>query len=273
MNKPILCLLTTSILLGCQSKHTEPERIQAKDKPSRGTYHNGTRQPHKDGPPKIQHNKEPKAITPKAEPYSRYGNPSAYTVSGQKYQVLKTGQGYKEKGIASWYGTKFHQRRTSSGEPYDLFELTAAHKTLPLPSYVKVKNLENGRELIVKVNDRGPFHEDRIIDLSYGAAKKLGYLSKGTAYVEVQVIDLKPLSSEEVSYVLQLGAFSHSEKAQVFLERIKTLTQQPVYIENYNTYQVVKAGPFKNKADSDAMKTLLASHGVTDVFSMMESNH
>lgn len=122
---------------------------------------------------------------PRAEPKSRYGNPASYEVFGKRYHVLDSAKGYKERGHASWYGTKFHGRRTSSGEPYDMFALTAAHKTLPLPSYVRVTNLDNGRSLVVKVNDRGPFHPGRIIDLSYTAAVRLGVYQAGFAPVEV----------------------------------------------------------------------------------------
>lgn len=128
---------------------------------------------------------------PKLEPLSKYGNPASYEVFGKTYHVLKKAppHGQTQKGLASWYGTKFHGKRTSSGEPYDIYGMTAAHKNLPLPTYVLVKNLNNNKEIIVKVNDRGPFVEDRIIDLSYAAAKKLGVYQQGTAPVSVTIID------------------------------------------------------------------------------------
>jgi rare lipoprotein A len=127
---------------------------------------------------------------PKIEPLSKYGNPKTYEVFGKTYHVLaKAKHGSTQKGLASWYGTKFHGRRTSSGELYDVYGMTAAHKHLPLPTYVSVKNLQNNREIIVKVNDRGPFVDDRIIDLSYVAAKKLGIYEVGTAPVSITVID------------------------------------------------------------------------------------
>ncbi|MEO5703144.1 MAG: septal ring lytic transglycosylase RlpA family protein [Gammaproteobacteria bacterium] len=126
---------------------------------------------------------------PRVEPRARYGNPANYEVFGKVYHTLRSSTGYVERGIASWYGTKFHGRRTSSGEPYDLYGITAAHKSLPLPAYVRVTNLQNGRTLIVRVNDRGPFHENRVIDLSYAAASKLGILATGTGLVEVRAID------------------------------------------------------------------------------------
>ena len=127
--------------------------------------------------------------TPKVEARSRGGNFTPYTVLGKTYRVMKTAKDYKERGGASWYGTKFHGRLTSNGERYNMYEMTAAHKNLPIPTYVSVKNLDNGREIIVRVNDRGPFHEGRIIDLSYAAASKIGMLKKGTARVEVVAID------------------------------------------------------------------------------------
>lgn len=131
--------------------------------------------------------------TPRWEPRSRYGNPPEYTVNGRTYNVMESAAGYVERGYASWYGTKFHGQYTSSREIYDMYGMTAAHRHLPLPTYVRVTNLQNGRSVIVKVNDRGPFHEDRIIDLSYAAAYKLGMVNTGVALVEVRALDpLKP---------------------------------------------------------------------------------
>jgi rare lipoprotein A len=123
--------------------------------------------------------------TPRSEPKSRYGNRS-YSVLGKRYRVLESAEGYDETGIASYYGKKFHGRRTSNLEVYDMYAFTAAHKTLPLPSYARVTNLDNGRSIVVRINDRGPFHPGRIIDLSYAAAVKLGYRDQGTARVEVK---------------------------------------------------------------------------------------
>ncbi len=127
--------------------------------------------------------------TPKAEPLSRYGNPESYEEGGQHYWIIPNPKGYVERGLASWYGPDFHGKRTSSGETYDMYKMTAAHKTLPLPTYVRVTNLENGRSVVVKVNDRGPFKKGRIIDLSYVAAAKLGITDNGTATVEIHVLD------------------------------------------------------------------------------------
>ena len=143
----------------------------------------------RDGPGRVAKAAKAPQVIPKREPLSKYGNPSSYVVFGKRYHTLKTAAGFKERGIASWYGKKFHGRKTSSGEMYDMYKMTAAHKHLPLPTYVKVKNLENGKTITVRVNDRGPFHDNRIIDLSYAAATKLGILGKGTAPVEVWAFD------------------------------------------------------------------------------------
>jgi len=127
---------------------------------------------------------------PRYEVRTRAGNKSPYSVLGKTYRVLPESDGFKERGIASWYGNKFHGRRTSNGEIYNMYGMTAAHKNLPIPSYVKVTNLDNGRSIVVRVNDRGPFHEGRVIDLSYAGASKLDYLKQGTARVEVEALPM-----------------------------------------------------------------------------------
>lgn len=136
-------------------------------------------------PVDVSHLPEP---VPRREPRAAYGNRETYTVLGRTYRVMASAEGYVERGIASWYGYKFHGRHTSSRERYDMCAFTAAHKTLPLPSYVRVTNLENGRSVVVRVNDRGPFHEGRIIDLSYAAAARLDMKRNGTARVEVRAL-------------------------------------------------------------------------------------
>lgn len=128
-------------------------------------------------------------VTPRAETKSQYGNMPSYVVFGERYSVMDSSVGYEEEGTASWYGEPFHGRRTSSGETYDMHQLSAAHRSLPLPTYVEVTNLANGRQIVVRVNDRGPFHDDRIIDLSYAAARKLDIVAPGTARVLVRALD------------------------------------------------------------------------------------
>jgi len=163
---------------------------------------------------------------PRPEPRARYGNHSPYTVNGRTYHVRASAGGYRERGRASWYGSKFHGRNTSSGEPFDMYKVSAAHKTLPLPSWVEVTNLDNGRKLVVRVNDRGPFKAGRIIDLSYAAAVKLGVLDAGTAPVEVRAIDFgeegakiaaRPVS---VPVEIQAGAFSRRAAANQLARRL-----------------------------------------------------
>lgn len=139
---------------------------------------------------------------PKAEPRSASGN-NPYAVYGVTYSPLTDPRGYRERGVASWYGRKFHSKRTSSGEPYDMYAMTAAHKTLPLPSYVRVRNLENGRSVVVRVNDRGPFLHNRLIDLSYAAAARLGILGTGTGLVEVEAVS----PDEPATQVAQVKTF------------------------------------------------------------------
>lgn len=148
--------------------------------------------------------------TPKAEAKSVMGNPARYSVFGQEYQVMPSADDYSEEGIASWYGMKFHGHRTSNGEVYDVYKFTAAHKTLPLPSYVRVTRLDTQKSVVVRVNDRGPFHEGRIIDLSYAAAVKLGINKQGTAKVKVDI--LHPPKAKTERWV-QVGALSDPSAA------------------------------------------------------------
>jgi len=155
------------------------------------------------------------------EPRSRRGNGPVYTVWGKSYRVMDSAEGFVEEGTASWYGTKFHGRETSSGEVYDIYRLTAAHKHLPLPTYVRVTNLANGKETVVKVNDRGPFHGDRIIDLSYAAAVKLGFHEHGTSRVRVEA--LEPFTEPE-TYMVQAGAFSEFDRADRSHRELQALT-------------------------------------------------
>lgn len=169
------------MLMGCSSKTKEIGRPSQDGHPPRHMI------------PKHL-DKIPDAV-PKVEPLSAYGNrfkkntTNKYVALKKQYAVMPSSKGYKAQGQASWYGTKFQGRKTSSGEPYDMFAMTAAHKTLPLPTYAKVTNADTGKSIIVKVNDRGPFHNNRLIDLSYVAAHKLGIVGRGTGRVVVESID------------------------------------------------------------------------------------
>jgi len=175
----------------------------------------------------------PDAVPTAVKP-GRYGNPGSYEVFGKTYYVKDSAAGFQQKGIASWYGNKFHGRRTSSGEEYNMYAMTAAHKTLPIPVYVEVKNTDNGRVAIVKVNDRGPFHEGRIIDLSYAAATKLGVAQSGTANVVIRVVTSAEEKSQQRSNAVvesplhgngklyvQVAAFSTEENALQHLGKLQ----------------------------------------------------
>ncbi len=232
----------------------------------------------------------PNAV-PKVEPRARYGNPKSYEVFGKRYYVMKSAKGYKERGIASWYGTKFHGRRTSSGEPYDLHGMTAAHKSLPLPTYVRVTHLKNGRSVIVKVNDRGPFHGNRIIDLSHTAAVKLGIKATGTGFVEVEAIDpttwgrssapqpaARPAPPpREVTNVpvdppgrfyLQVGAFSSRGNAERLARRLEgaglgTTRVSEVRLANGPIYRV-RIGPLASAAEAERIADLAIGQGIAN---------
>ena len=200
--------------------------------------------------------------TPRVDKVTRAGNKNPYTVLGKTYHLLPTSEGYKEKGVASWYGKKFHGRPTANGEPYNLYGMTAAHKTLPIPAYVKVTNLNNNRTAVVRVNDRGPFHSDRIIDLSYAAAVKLGFAEHGTAPVFVEVITpkkivspaAKPIQSFESNisetaaserYFLQVGAFKNLASANNLRADLVSKTGRGVLVkpnEQQDIYRV-QLGP------------------------------
>lgn len=176
---------------------------------------------------------------PKHEPKSKIGNPKTYTVFNKTYCVLPTSKGYKERGTASWYGKKFHGYHTSSGEVYDMYGMSAAHKTLPLPTYAKVTNLKNGKSVIVKINDRGPFHEDRLIDLSYAAAAKLGILATGTSQVEIHAID--PTQQKLPQLFFQIGAFDLEQNAQKLANQIQRITKDKNHTVTVNSSKT-KAG-------------------------------
>lgn len=224
------------------------------------------RSPIEDGAPSGPLPTSFKKIVPKYEPISRYGNPDSYQVMGKQYEVMTNSTGYKSRGIASWYGTKFHAGRTSSGEKYDMYALTAAHKTLPLPSYIRVKNLTNGRELIVRVNDRGPFHESRILDLSYAAAAKLGLFPKGTALVEIEALNT---TQQSLHYYLQAGAFDSPELATALRAQLGRLTTSPVYVQNHQNRYVVQVGPFGSRDLANHLKQRLEENGIHGAFSRL----
>ncbi len=206
-------------------------------------------------------------VIPVIENRTLAGNKSPYTVNGRTYRVMQSEEGYRERGFASWYGEKFHGHKTSNGEIYDMFQLSAAHKSMPIPSYLRVTNLENNRSIIVRVNDRGPFHSDRIIDLSYAAAHMLGYDNKGTAMVEVEAIvpTMQASTAPAPAYtapvpaqlpatgaILQIGAFSDRSAAEQLSVRLRNMTSRPVFIrsvqldDSNEVLHRVRVGPIPN---------------------------
>lgn len=212
-------------------------------------------------------------VTPRFEPLSKYGNPPFYEVNGQRYYTLPSSQGYKERGIASWYGPKFHGRRTSSGEVYDMHAMTAAHRSLPLPSYVVVTNLSNKRQIIVRVNDRGPFHAGRIIDLSYAAAVKLGLARPGTGLVEVRAIQPKPAPGQKAESLkknlyLQIGAFQNRSHAEQLQKQLQSVINEGVKVSPAPAQQApfyrVRIGPVLSVEKLDNLAKRLAELGFSD---------
>ena len=222
-------------------------------------------------------------VIPVIESRTLAGNKSPYTVNGQTYRVMPSEAGYRERGFASWYGEKFHGHKTSNGEIYDMFQLSAAHKSMPIPGFLRVTNLENQRSIVVRVNDRGPFHSDRIIDLSYAAAYMLGFDNKGTTMVEVEAI-VPTLSANAVpapapvatapepvpatGAILQVGAFSDLNSAEQLSNRLRSMTTRPVFIRSVvidDTNQLVhrvRVGPIP---DADEIARIKASVVAADL--------
>ncbi len=210
-----------------------------------------------------------KEHAPAWEPLSYRGNTSPYEVRGVKYHILDRTQGYVEEGIASWYGMKFHGEETSNGEIYDMYALTAAHKTLPLPSYLKVTNLHNGKSIIVRVNDRGPFHSSRIIDLSYAAAHKLGFAQRGTAKVRLEAVPMaEPKSAqttrqEQLKPFVQVAAYSSEESAQQVRQSLQAMLPgnevfvTPASKKSGSMYRV-RVGPFADKNLAEQARAMIA---------------
>jgi rare lipoprotein A len=233
---------------------------------------------------------------PRIEPRSPLGNPPFYEVAGRRYVVLPSASGYVERGIASWYGPQFHGLRTATGEPYDMFAMTAAHKTLPLPCYARVTNLANGRSVVVRINDRGPFVGDRIIDLSYTAAAKLDMIRTGTAFVQVETLspatspavplpattpsvaaaDLGPsrvpaLDSAQLAalpptggFFIQVGAFAAAGHAQLAAARLRAAGVTEVFTlapDVHHHLLRVRIGPVASVQQYDALIARLATLG------------
>jgi rare lipoprotein A len=216
---------------------------------------------------------------PRPEPRSTRGNPLSYEVFGQRYFVLATAEGYKERGVASWYGPDFHSRPTSSGEPYDMYAMTAAHKTVPIPAYARVTHLGNGRSVVVRINDRGPFVANRIIDLSYTAAHKLGMTQAGTAFVEVEIITpgspaeaargitvpVTDLLARPPSLYLQAGAFGVASNATQLAQRLRAAGIEQVQVlepKAGGPLYRVRIGPIADVTNFDMLAARIARLGI-----------
>ena len=232
-----------------------------------------------DGPPSVVDSPEiplPADQVPRVEPLSKYGNPSSYVVFGKTYHTLPSSQGFVQRGIASWYGKKFHGRLTSSREPYDMYGMTAAHTQLPLPTYVQVTNLKNGKQVVLRVNDRGPFHGNRVIDLSYTAAMKLDIVKEGTGLVEVRALDPR-------NYRLAQNRTANSSgNAKVKSESVTTAAEpvseaiaekQAAYVDDDSAISVsakgpqvyVQVGAFGERENANQLKNQLSSLNIGEV--------
>jgi rare lipoprotein A len=233
---------------------------------------------------------------PRAEPRGTRGNPPFYEVFGKRYHVMKTSDGWTERGTASWYGPGFHAASTSLGEPYDMYAMTAAHKTLPIPCYAEVTNLRNGRKVLVRINDRGPFVGDRIIDLSYTAAAQLDFLREGTAPVEVRVITprsgvasagsatppIPPAGPPPVAVVnapaasvsatdamfIQAGVFADHENARRRVEQLLAAGIELASLDeiprNERALHRVRVGPLASVEEFDLVMKRIRGLGIAD---------
>lgn len=195
------------------------------------------------------------------DPKSRRGN-NPYVVFGQHYQVMDSAAGYDQIGRASWYGTKFHGRTTSSGEPYDMYELTAAHRSLPIPTYVRVTNLHNDKSSIVRVNDRGPFHDERIIDLSFAAAVKLGFERTGTARVRVESLAATSVAagagaSRGARFFVDTGIYATAESARGERDEVAAVTGRNAFVVRVEDTFAVRIGPFATFEAAERLQSFL----------------
>ena len=202
----------------------------------------------------------PDDAVPRSEPRSRYGNGPVYEVLGKRYEVMPSSRGYRERGVASWYGKKFHGNLTSNREVYDMYQMTAAHKTLPLPTYVRVRNLRNDKSIIVRVNDRGPFVHNRIIDLSYAAALKLDMVKDGTSMVEVTAIDPQALQGDRpVRSVNPPSPPGDESRTSSLPQAISPQQERPHEI-------YVQVGAFGERANAERRLGALSDAGIKNAF-------
>ncbi|KOO12864.1 hypothetical protein AKJ18_21290 [Vibrio xuii] len=235
INKQLLLptLLASLVLAGCSSSPSKRYSIDDDIAP--------------DAPISVDHIED---ATPQYEPYSLGGN-SNYTLRGESYTIIKDPKGFKQEGQASWYGKKFHGHLTSNGEIYDMYSMTAAHKELPIPSYVKVTNKDNGKTTVVRVNDRGPFHPGRIIDLSYAAALKLDVIRTGTANVAIEVISVdRPTQTHKQEalpkFVVQVASSKHQDRVETLAQDLSQKLSVKSYVNSASDIHRVFLGPFND---------------------------
>lgn len=275
-----LCLLSSSLLLlaACQSASVPPS-------PSAPVANAGRYSISQDrAPSQALDVSQIREVIPVPLNRTMAGNRSPYTVNGRSYRVMQTEEGFQQTGLASWYGEKFHGHQTSNGEIFDMYQVSAAHTGLPIPSFLRVTNLENQRSIVVRVNDRGPFHNDRIIDLSYAAAYKLGFSNQGTALVHIEAIvpsqnvilaantatnPASPVTGSTAAAAgeryLQAGAFSDLRAAQRLSDRLRDLTSRPVFIRSIQAADTrqqlhrVRVGPISDTNEIERISDLMQS--------------
>lgn len=276
-----LCLLSSSVLLlaACQSASVPPSSTTA-PVANAGRYSISQDR----APSQSLDVSQIREVIPVPLNRTMAGNRSPYTVNGRSYRVMQTEVGFQQTGLASWYGEKFHGHQTSNGEVFDMYQVSAAHTGLPIPSFVRVTNLENQRSIVVRVNDRGPFHNDRVIDLSYAAAYKLGFSNQGTALVHIEAIvpsqnvilaantATNPATTVTASAAaaagdryLQAGAFSDLRAAQRLSDRLRDLTSRPVFIRSIQAADTsqqlhrVRVGPISDPSEIERISNLMQS--------------
>lgn len=284
MIRSLLLWVGLLLLAACAPNRTRP--VERPTPPGDGTHRPETSLP-QDQRYRDRHDSTPERAAvdvaalpepmPKAEPRSRYGNKSPYQVLGKTYTVLADAHGYVERGMASWYGNKFHGYATSSLEPYDMYQFSAAHKSLPLPTYARVTNLDNGKSVVVRINDRGPFHDDRLIDLSFAAAVRIGVWPKGTGHVEVRALEPgqslaavpKPVVQSErpaSEIFVQLGAYSDRANADRIVDRIERQSLGAVSVVttriNARAIHRVRLGPLPSVEVADDLIEQIARLGL-----------
>lgn len=268
----IVSLLCAVVLTGCFSTGRYSQR-------------------HDSAPSRTPTNIATQDVVPVHENYNA-ANSKSYQVLGKRYYPLKEGKGYEEIGEASWYGQKFHGHLTANGEIYNMYQMSAAHKTLPIPSYVKVTNIENKRSVVVRVNDRGPFHDDRLIDLSYAAAHKLDVLKTGTAHVKLQVVHVSPegmvtvgkeqpptprqalakqdLFEKEQALFIQVAALQDQQKVDALAKGLTMLYQVPTHVPADNGIYRLRLGPLNDEQEASKLLNELKASGYSNAYTVYD---